>query len=67
MEQRSEGDGEKWKTNEDLVDPAVETSPECRKAAGARRRAVAQGGVGSCLCGERSGQQRCGREESSAK
>jgi len=34
MEQTSGGDGEEWKTNEDLVDPAVETSPECRRTAG---------------------------------
>ena len=36
MEQTSGGDGEEWKTNEDLVDPAVATSPECMKTASAR-------------------------------
>jgi hypothetical protein len=36
IEQTSGGDGEEWKTNEDLVDLEVETSPECMKTAGAR-------------------------------
>jgi len=35
MERTSGGDGEEWKTNEDLVDLAVETSSEYRKTAGA--------------------------------
>jgi hypothetical protein len=41
IEQMSGGDGEEWKTKEDLLDPTVETLLECRKMAGAWRGAVA--------------------------
>jgi hypothetical protein len=36
MEETSGRDREQCKTNEDLVDPAVENSPESRKTTGGR-------------------------------